>query len=37
MIIESIGFHRLFYFSGGLAFTAFIISIFARERRKISE
>jgi hypothetical protein len=24
----------LFYFSGGLAFTAFIISLFARERRQ---
>jgi MFS family permease len=33
MLIGSIGFHRLFYFSGGLAFTAFFISIFARERR----
>ncbi|MBN1569792.1 MAG: MFS transporter [Acidobacteria bacterium] len=33
MIIEAIGFHNLFYFSGGLAFTAFFISIFARERR----
>jgi MFS family permease len=32
MLIEEIGFHRLFYFSGGLAFTAFFISLFARER-----
>jgi MFS family permease len=34
MLIEKIGFHRLFYFSGGLAFTAFFISLFARERRQ---
>jgi MFS family permease len=33
MLIGSIGFHRLFYFSGGLAFLAFFISIFAKERR----
>jgi MFS family permease len=33
MLIGSIGFHRLFYFSGGLAFTAFFISMIARERR----
>ena len=32
MLVGEIGFHRLFYFSGGLAFTAFFISIFARER-----
>ncbi len=32
MLIGEIGFHRLFYFSGGLAFTAFFISLFARER-----
>ena len=37
MLVESIGFHRLFYFSGGLAFTAFFISIFAHERRKVGE
>ena len=34
MLIGTIGFHRLFYFSGGLAFLAFFISIFARERRQ---
>jgi MFS family permease len=34
MLVESIGFHRLFYFSGGLAFAAFFISFFARERPK---
>ncbi len=33
MLIASTGFAHLFYFSGGLAFTAFAISIFARERR----
>jgi MFS family permease len=37
MIVGANGFHRLFYFSGGLAFTAFFISIFARERRKPEE
>lgn len=37
MIVGENGFHRLFYFSGGLAFTAFFISIFARERRKPEE
>jgi MFS family permease len=37
MLVESIGFHRLFCFSGGLAFTAFFISIFAREKRKEAE
>jgi MFS family permease len=36
-LVESIGFHRLFYFSGGLAFTAFFISLFAREKRKIKD
>ena len=34
MIVESIGFRQLFYFSGGLAFAAFVISLFARERRQ---
>ena len=34
MLVGSIGFQRLFYFSGGLAFTAFLISLFARERRQ---
>jgi MFS family permease len=33
MIIHSMGFHNLFYFTGGLAFIAFAISLFARERR----
>ena len=28
------GFQHLFYFSGGLAFTAFLISLFTRERRQ---
>ena len=37
MIVGASGFHRLFYFSGGLAFTAFFISIFARERRRPEE
>lgn len=32
MLIDEVGFHRLFYFSGGLAFMAFFISLFARER-----
>jgi MFS family permease len=35
MVIGSIGFHRLFYFSGGLAFTAFFISMIARERQHL--
>jgi MFS family permease len=34
MLIEAIGFDRLFYLSGGLAFTAFFISMIARERRR---
>ncbi len=33
MLVGSIGFQHLFYFSGGLAFTGFFISLFARERR----
>jgi MFS family permease len=33
LLIGTFGFQRLFYFSGGLAFTAFLISLFARERR----
>lgn len=33
LLIDTIGFHRLFYFSGGLAFAAFFISLFTRERR----
>lgn len=37
MIVGANGFHRLFYFSGGLAFTAFFISIFAREQRRPEE
>ena len=36
-IIGAIGFHSLFYFSAGLAFTAFLLSLFAREQRKPSE
>jgi len=34
MLVERIGFHRLFCFSGGVSFAAFFISIFAREKRK---
>jgi len=34
VLVEAVGFQRLFYFSGGLAFTAFLISLFARERRQ---
>jgi MFS family permease len=37
MLVETIGFHDLFYVSGGLAFTAFFISLVARERRQPSE
>ena len=33
-IISLLGFHRLFYFSAGLAFAAFVVSIFAHEQRK---
>ena len=36
LLIGEIGFHRLFYFSGGLAFTAFFISFFAHERMQPS-
>ena len=34
MLVGSTGFQHLFYVSGGLAFTAFLISLFARERRR---
>ena len=34
MLIGATGFRHLFYFSGGLAFTAFLISLFAREPRQ---
>ena len=34
VLVGTIGFQHLFYVSGGLAFTAFLISIFARERRQ---
>jgi MFS family permease len=34
MLIRAVGFRFLFYFSGGLGFTAFLISLLARERRK---
>jgi MFS family permease len=37
MIVGSTGFQHLFYFTGGMAFTAFTISIFARERRQPRE
>lgn len=33
-IIEAAGFHYMFYFTVGLAFTAFLISFFAREKRR---
>ena len=33
-LVRETGFHNLFYVSGGLAFTAFLISLFVRERRK---
>jgi MFS family permease len=33
MFIGATGFRQLFYFTGGLAFTSFLISLFARERR----
>jgi MFS family permease len=33
MFIKATGFQQLFYFTAGLAFTAFLISLFARERR----
>lgn len=35
MLIDATGFRYLFYFTGGLAFTAFAISIFTRERRPV--
>ncbi len=34
MLVVSSGFQHLFYFTGGLAFTAFFISIFPQERRR---
>ncbi len=34
MLVESTGFRNMFYFTAGLAFTAFAISFFARERRQ---
>ncbi len=34
LIIEVVGFRSLFYVSAGLAFTAFLISIFPKERRQ---
>lgn len=37
MIIGSTGFQYLFYFTGGLAFVALAISLFARERRPPGE
>lgn len=36
-LVEETGFHYLFYVSGGLAFTAFLISLFVRERRQPAE
>jgi len=33
LIVSQLGFQRLFYFTAGLAFTAFVVSWFARERR----
>jgi len=37
LIINRLGFRNLFYFSGGLAFMAFFISLIPRERRPASE
>jgi MFS family permease len=34
MFVEATGFRHLFYFAGGLAFSAFLISLFTRERRQ---
>jgi DHA1 family tetracycline resistance protein-like MFS transporter len=34
MIVGAAGFSHLFYFSAGLAFMAFLVSLFARERRQ---
>jgi MFS family permease len=34
ILVGSMGFQHLFYFTGGLAFTAFSISIFTKERRQ---
>jgi MFS family permease len=34
MLVGSVGFQHLFYVSGGLAFTAFLISLCARERQQ---
>ena len=34
-IIHATGFQHLFYFTGALAFTAFLISLFPRERRQV--
>jgi len=36
-IIHATGFQQLFYFTGGLAFTSFLISLFPRERRQIKK
>lgn len=36
-IISALGFHNLFYFSGGLAFSALLISLLAREKRRPSD
>ena len=36
LLIETAGFHYMFYFTVGLAFSAFLISLFARERRQTS-
>ena len=33
-LVRETGFHNLFYVSGGLAFTAFLISLLVREQRK---
>ncbi len=37
MLIGAVGFRNLFYFSGGLVFTAFFVSLFTRERRQMWE
>ena len=37
LLVGWTGFHNLFYFTGGLSCIAFVISLFARERRQLSE
>lgn len=37
LLVGTVGFGRMFYVSGGLAFAAFFISLFAKERRRLPE